>query len=468
MKFNTDVVIGLEIHIELDTKTKLFCGCSTKADKPNSSTCEICLGFPGSKPVLNKKAVDYSLRLCLATNSKIASELIFSRKNYFYPDMSKNYQITQYELPIGDGGELELSTSKKVGLVRIHIEEDPASLVHPAGMHDSAYVLVDYNRSGRPLCELVTQPELTSPEEARDFMKQLINVLRYLKIFDVNNGVIKADANISIKEGDYNRVEVKNITGFKEIERALNYEIQRQKQVVKEGKKIILETRAWDAQAGVTHSMRSKESEADYGYILDPDLVITDITNEWVKKIKDELPELPRDRAKRYVSEYKISADDAKVLTQDYDLAEFFNAVVKKTSPVQAARWARRELVRVLNYNNLEFSESKITPDGFATIVDLYDKKKITDNVAKKILEKLVIEKFDVKDYIKNEGLGVVSDSGKLEGVVKEVIKNNPKAVEEFKAGKGNALNFLVGQVMRQTRGAASPEEVIKIIKSLI
>lgn len=466
--FSGDIVIGLEIHMELDTKTKLFCACSTKAKSPNTSTCEVCLGFPGSKPVLNRKVVDYALRLGLATKSKIAKELVFSRKNYFYPDMSKNYQITQYELPICEKGQIELPNGKKINLTRIHIEEDPASLVHPSGMQNSSFVLVDYNRSGRPLLEMVTEPELNSSGEARDFMRQLVNILQYLKIFDINDGIIKADVNISIKESGYRRVEIKNVTGFKEIERAIEYEIIRQKKCVDEKKPIVLETRLWDSDKGYTKSMRLKESESDYGYILDPDLVITDITDEWIKKIKDSLPELPMMRAKRYVKELKISTEDAKVLTLDYSLSEFFDAVAKKVDPVLAARWVRRELVRVLNYNKIEFHDVKFTPNHFAEILKLLESKKITENVAKRILEKLVFEDFDVEEYVKKEGLEVVSGGSDFENIVKGVIEANPKAVEEYKGGKEQSLNFLVGQVMRLTRGAASAPEVIEIIKKLI
>ena len=246
--FNSDIVIGMEIHVELDTKTKLFCGCQREGKEdelPNTRTCAVCLGHPGSKPVLNKKAVLYALKICLATGCDISNELIFSRKSYFYPDMSKNYQISQYEIPLGTDGKIELESGKQIRLRRIHLEEDPASLVHPSGMFDSQFVLVDYNRSGNPLCEIVTEPDLTGPDEAREFMKKMVTILNYLEVFNIEKCIIKADANISIKESGYSRVEVKNVTGFKEIERALNYEISRQKQEVKSGMKIMQETRGW-------------------------------------------------------------------------------------------------------------------------------------------------------------------------------------------------------------------------------
>ena len=307
-KFTSDIIIGLEVHIQLDTGSKLFCGCATTgSDEPNSRTCEVCIGAPGSKPVLNKKAVDYALRLCLALECKISPSLIFSRKSYFYPDMAKNYQISQYEIPLGEKGKLKLSNGKEVGITRVHMEEDPAALIHPAGMTGSNFVLIDYNRSGDPLCEVVTEPDLESPEEARDFMKQLITVINYLKIFNDSHCVIKADANISIKESGYTRVEIKNITGFKEIERALKYEVERQKQ---EKDSIVQETRAWDSEIGITRAMRKKEVEEEYGYIIEPDLVETEITKKWIEEVKSEMPELAQEKAKRFAKEMKIDPED--------------------------------------------------------------------------------------------------------------------------------------------------------------
>ncbi len=467
-KFTSDVVCGLEVHIELATNTKLFCACPTRgSDEPNTLTCPTCLGLPGAKPVLNKKAVDYAIRLCLALNCEIAPKLIFSRKSYFYPDMSKNYQITQYELPLGEEGDITLPGGVRIGITRVHMEEDPASLIHPNGMANSQFVLVDYNRSGRPLCEVVTEPDLTSAAQARDFMKQLITILQYLKIFSLGDCIIKADANISIKESGYQRVEVKNVTGFKEIERALNYEIERQKQEVKEGKKIIQETRAWDADVGITRSLRTKETEADYGYILDPDLVVTNITHEWIEKIKEDMPELHEQRIKRYL-QLGVSQIDAEVITADYNLSEFFEKTIKKAKPDIASKWVRRELVRVLNYNQKELIDIKFGPEEFSQLLILMIDKKITEAVARKILEKLVEEPFDITEYIKKEGLETVNDTGIVDAAVTEVLASNQKAVEELKGGNPKSLNFLMGQVMRRTRGAANPAEIEKLIKEKI
>jgi len=469
MNFKSDVVIGIEVHVELKTDSKLFCGCARSGDdEPNSRTCPVCLGHPGSKPVLNKKAVEYAIKLALATKSKIAKELIFSRKSYFYPDMAKNYQITQYEIPLCTGGKIKLESGKEVKLTRIHMEEDPAALVHPAGMEKSSFVLVDYNRSGDPLCEVVTEPDMTSPEEARDFMKQLITILEYLEIFDVDNCIIKADANISIKESGYVRAEVKNITGFKEIERALKYEVARQKKEVSEGKKLVLETRAWDSDKGYTFSLRTKEVEAEYGYIIDPDLVRIELDKDWISSIEKTMPELADAKLAKFTDKHKIAGDTAKILAKDKELANVFEAVAASVNPDLASKWIRRELPRCLNFIKKKFSEIDLSEKHLVDLLKLIEAKKITDSVGQKILEKLVEKPFDVNEYVKSEKLEVVVDFGELEGVCKEAIKEAPQAVEEYKSGKEKALHFIVGIVMKKTRGKASPKIVNEMIKTLI
>jgi aspartyl-tRNA(Asn)/glutamyl-tRNA(Gln) amidotransferase subunit B len=463
------IVVGLEVHVEINTDTKLFCGCATKgSEEPNTRTCDVCLGHPGSKPVLNKKAVEYALKLCLALNCKINRELIFSRKSYFYPDMAKNYQISQYEIPLGNNGSLKLKNGKEIGITRVHMEEDPAALVHPAGMQESAYVLVDYNRSGNPLLEIVTEPELESAAEAREFMKQLITILNYLGIFDINQNIIKADANVSIKESGFVKQEVKNITGFKEIERALQYEILRQKAEVGASKKLSQETRAWDSEKGITFLLRKKETEEDYGYILDSDLVKTEITKELLNGVKEEMPELAHEKVKKFVSKHKIKQEDAHIISAEKELAEMFEKVSEEIDPVLAAKWLRRELVRVLNYNKKTLQEIEMDEKHMIQLLRLVENKKITDNVASKILEKLIEKPFDVDEYIKKEDLGAVSDTKEIEKYCKEAISENAQAVEDYKRGNEKALNFVVGQVMRKTKGKASPREVNEIIKLLI
>ncbi|HLG23946.1 MAG TPA: Asp-tRNA(Asn)/Glu-tRNA(Gln) amidotransferase subunit GatB [Candidatus Nanoarchaeia archaeon] len=467
--FTSDVVIGLEIHVELNTNTKLFCSCPIKgSEEPNSRTCPICLGMPGSKPVLNKKAVEFALKLCLALKCEISPELIFSRKSYFYPDLAKNYQISQYEIPLGKKGKLSLNDGREIGITRVHMEEDPASLIHPAGMKESAYVLIDYNRSGNPLAEIVTEPDMQSADEARDFMKRLITVLSYLEVFDENNGIIKADANVSIKESGYIRAEIKNITGFKEIEKALVYEISRQKEEVKKGKTLFLETRSWDSEKGITFSLRKKESEEDYGYIIDPDLTLIEITKEMIGEIKDSMPELAQDKVKKFIEKYKLKKEDAEVIAADKSLAEMLEKVSKKIEPTLAAKWIRRELVRVLNYNKKELAESEITEGHLIDLLSLVENKKITDSVGAKILEMLAQSPFDVKEYVKKENLEAVSDTSELEKFCREAIKENPQAIEDYKKGGAKALNFIVGQVMKKTKGKATPKEVNEILIKLI
>ncbi len=468
MKFSKDIIIGLEIHTELNTSTKLFCSCPTqgkdKEEKPNTRTCEICLGMPGSKPVVNKKAIEYAITIAKALNCKIADEVIFSRKSYFYPDMAKNYQITQYEIPIGEKGYLILG-NRKIKIKRVHLEEDPASLIHPGGIDKASYVLVDYNRSGNPLCEIVTEPEIYSPEEARELMKTLITILQYLKVFNPSKNIIKADANVSIKESGYIRAEIKNITGFKDIERALSYEIERQKQSVEENIKIVQETRAWNSETGITSLLRTKETEEDYGYIFDPDLVPID-TNSFLKSIV--LPEMPYEKSKRYVKEYNLSEEDANAIANEFLLTDIFEKAIKKINPILAGKWIRRELVRVLNYNKIELSEMKLNINQFIIMLQLIEKSKITEKIGQRIIEKLIVEDVDVEKYIKQQNMETVSDFSLIEKYCKEAINENPKAVEDYKSGKEAALNFLLGSVMKKSKGKAEPKEVKEILQKQI
>jgi len=465
--FTSDIAIGLEIHITLDTNSKLFCGCASKPagnetgsyDGPNTRICPVCLGHPGSKPVLNKKAVDYALRLCSALKCRISPELIFSRKTYFYPDMAKNYQITQYEIPLGTGGKLRLGSGKEISITRVHIEEDPASLVH-----EGSHCLVDYNRSGVPLCEIVTEPELTSPEEAREFMKRLIAILQYLEIFE-SSAIIKADANISIKGTGYVRQEIKNITGFKEIERALSYEVGRQKKLFSEGRKLAQSTLGWDSGKGTTFMMRSKETEEDYGYILDSDLVKTEITGEWLSDIQKEMPELPEDKKQKFISRHGISPLDAEVISQEKKLACMFEKIAEEIDPMLAAKWLRRELVRVMNFNRQAFNGLLIDESHMIELLSMVEKKEITEQTAQKILEKLAVEPFSPIDYVKKNKLQAVSDTKELEKICIKVIDENLKVAEDYKKGNEKSLHFLVGQVMRNTKSKADPKIVNELLK---
>lgn len=468
--FTSDIVIGLEIHVELNTKTKLFCSCSTEVEKgkediPNSRTCPVCLGHPGSKPVLNKKVVEYATKLGLAMNCNIDNELIFSRKSYFYPDNAKNYQITQYEQPLCTKGKIILKSGKEIGITRIHIEEDPASLIHPASMHNSEYVLVDYNRSGNPLAEIVTEPDMTSPDEAREFMKKLLTILEYLEIFDVNNGIIKADANISIKESGYIRSEVKNVTGFKDIERALIYEINRQKQAINEGEKLIQDTRAWDAENGITRRIRTKETEDDYGYIIDPDLVITELSNEYISNIKESLPELADEKHGK-LKEQGIADDNAEIISKDKDLAKVYELLAGEISDLTAlSKWVRRDLVKSTNYHKKEIKDLNldIVIPKYAKIIQASIDGIVNPQIAFKISSNITEnENFDVDAAINQNKLS--DNDSEIEEIAKEVIKEQAKNVEKYKSGEEKLINFLVGQVMRKSQGKANPAKAKEVL----
>ncbi|MFT4303324.1 MAG: Asp-tRNA(Asn)/Glu-tRNA(Gln) amidotransferase subunit GatB [Candidatus Woesearchaeota archaeon] len=467
-KFTSDVVIGLEIHIELNTNTKLFCACATKgSEEPNTRVCPICLGHPGSKPVLNKKVVEYAIKLGLALNCEINKELIFSRKSYFYPDLAKNYQITQYEKPLCKNGEVKLKNNKKIGITRIHIEEDPAALVHPNSIHGSNYVLIDYNRSGNPLCEIVTEPDMTSAEEAREFMNKLITILEYLEIFDIN-AIIKADANVSIKDSGYIRSEIKNITGFKEIERALNYEIQRQKNVVLNGEKLIQDTRSWDADKGISTRLRTKETEDDYGYIIDPDLVITDITENMINDIKNNMPELADEKLEKF-KEHGIADDNAEIISKNKDLAKIYEIIVKEVDATKVSKWARRDLMKAVNYHKKDISSlnvDKIAPK-FIKVLKSELSQEITPKISFLLTSNIVEnEDFDIENEInKNKSIG---DDNQIETFVKEVISEQSDNVEKYKSGEDKIINFLVGQVMRKSNGKANPGKIKEIFMKLI
>jgi len=449
------IKIGLEVHIPLKTTTKLFCGCpTTPSSAPNTQTCPTCIGLPGAKPVLNKKAVELALKIGLALQCDIAERFRFSRKTYFYPDLAKNYQITQYEVPLGANGKLGLSNGKTVAISRIHLEEDPGSLEHKEN-----YCLIDYNRSGIPLVELVTAPILDSPEEARDFMKQLVNVLSYLNVYDENIGHLKADANVSIAEKNYTRVEVKNITGFKEIERALTYEIDRQKR-----HDVVRETRGWDAVKGVTVSLRSKEYEEDYGYILDPDLPTISLERQFIIETGKTIPELPRQKAERWVRAHKIDPVDAAVIATDRDLAGVYEHIVTKVDPVIAARWFRKDVIRALEGK----PAARLNPASVRELLELVQRHKITDAVAREILDLLVKKDFSPKEHVTKQGLGAISDETHLQKLVEEAVASNPQAVADYRAGELKALNAIVGHVMKQTKGKATPDAVKRLVEEAL
>jgi len=447
----TEVKIGCEFHIQLNTKTKIFCSCSTSAsDKPNTNTCPTCLGLPGAKPAFNKEALNQALRVGLALSCEINRKSYFSRKSYFYPDLPKNYQITQYETPIAINGKLE-----GIRIRRIHLEEDPGKLVHQGSI-----TLVDYNRSGIPLIEVVTEPDFKNPNEVRSFLRKLTTILEYLKVYSRKSEMsIRTDANVSINNGE--RVEIKNITGIKPVEDALEYEIKRQEKE----RKVVRETRGYDADKNMTYSLRSKESEEDYGYIYDPDLPEILLSDKDIDAIKKNLPELASERAIRLMKYYKINKEDADILTQELKLAELFEAVAKEISPILAAKWLRRDLSRVLNYNKKELHEVELEEKHLKELLKLVEENKITDHVAGKILEKLIEKPFSPKEYAEREGLGKISSTEDLKKLCLEAIGENVKAIEDYKKGEERALDFVVGSVMKKTRGKADPVLVKEIIK---
>ncbi|RMD57405.1 Asp-tRNA(Asn)/Glu-tRNA(Gln) amidotransferase subunit GatB [Candidatus Woesearchaeota archaeon] len=453
-----DIKIGLEIHVQLNTKTKLFCSCPTSASEPNTAICPICLGHPGSKPVMNSKALEYAAKLALALGCKLAPTVTFSRKTYFYPDLPKNFQITQHELPLGRDGKIALDDKSIVGITRVHLEEDPGALIHKGN-----HVLIDYNRSGIPLCEIVTTPSINSPSCAREFLKKLNTIISYLDIFDPNNGVIKADANVSIKEKGFVRVEIKNITGFKEIERALTYEIERQKE-----SEVIQETRGWSAERGITYPMRKKETEADYGYIVEPDLPVFTIAEEWIQAIQSEIPELAQERAARWEAELGIDKSDAKIIASNKRVANLFEEVAKTTDPILAARWIRREVLRVLNDKGKDIKETAFDAQHLTELINLLRDKKITNRIGQKITEKLAEKAFSPKAYVEENKLTMVGDEDELESLCKQIIQDNPKAVSDYKSGEKKSLQFLIGQVMRATKGRANAQLTRALLEKLL
>ncbi len=464
------VMIGLEIHAYLDTKSKLFCSCSTDDAmvEPNSLCCPICLGHPGAKPVLNEKVVELATKIGLALNCTINKDFFFSRKTYFYPDMCMNYQITQYEIPIAEKGFIELSEGKRIRIKRAHIEWDPAALVHPQGMGKSNYVLIDYNRSGFPLIEIVTEPDLESPAQAREFLGTLENILSYLSVLK-SNTTMKADCNISINYG--NRVEIKNVSGFSAAEKALSYELLRQKKEVSLGNTIEQQTRAFDAELCITKELRKKETENDYGYIFDPDLVKVTLPEEYINEIKENLPELPDQKTKRYISEYNLPELDSKILCSNFVLTKIFDNIINTNKSIDkkvSARILTREVMSVVNHDSLNLNEINIDPKEIVSLVEFIVSGKVSDkNVKQSIINYISGDKSSPINYLNKNNL-LISENIDLDLVVNNILKNNQKAVDDYKKGNEKSLNFLAGLVMRETKGTAQPQKIQELIKGKI
>ncbi len=460
------VKIGLETHVQLNSLSKLFCGCKNTVNlkeepEPNSLTCDTCLGLPGSKPRMNKSVIEIATKVALSLNCKIAPEMFFSRKTYFYPDMSKNFQITQYEIPLASSGFLDINVNdknKKIQIRRIHIEEDPAKVVHVGGL-GGKYTLIDYNRAGIPLIEIVTEPDFESPQEARLYLHKLTMILEYLGVYDsTSQAVLKSDANISIEGG--NKVEVKNITGTKEVEEALNFEIIRQKSLVAQGVQIRQETRAWNPDARSTQEMRGKEAEAEYGYIFEPDLPKFTIQKPLSEKLKKELPELPDQKYQRFIKSYKLPEAVAESLVSEIDTADLFEFAAKQTDPKIAGSLIAGDLKKTLNWNNLRFKQSGLKPEWIVDLLKLFIDGKVTDRNAELAIRKMVEEKKSAVEIIKKHNLGKTKVD--LESIIKSVLEANKKPVEDYKKGEKKALEFLVGQIMRETKGQVDATEIRK------
>jgi aspartyl-tRNA(Asn)/glutamyl-tRNA(Gln) amidotransferase subunit B len=469
-------VIGLEVHAQMLTDSKIFCGCSTKfGAEPNSSICPVCTAQPGVLPVLNKRVVEFGIRTALATNGEVCNGSWFARKNYFYPDLPKGYQISQYEHPLAKGGYIEIETDgnkKKIGLTRIHMEEDAGKLLHDEHAPQS---YVDLNRTGVPLLEIVSEPDINTPQEAGAYLKKLRSILRYLEVCDGNmeEGSFRCDANVSVRPAGTRelgtRAELKNMNSFRNVEKALEYEIKRQIQVLEDGGTVIQETRLWNDARDITESMRSKEEAHDYRYFPDPDLVALMIDRQWIEHIKRELPELPDPKVERFVRDYGIPHYDAEVLCAEKEMADYFEAVVGQSAPPkQASNWIMTELMRELKENRRDIADSPISPVNFAGLINLIEAGTISGRIAKTVFSEMVKTGKSAGDIVKDQGLTQISDPARIEEVIRRVVGSFPKEAADLKAGKGKLLTFFVGQVMKETGGKANPQMVNDLLNKVL
>ena len=471
-----ETVIGLEVHVELATKTKIFCSCSTEfGGAPNTHTCPVCTGMPGSLPVLNKQVVEYALAVGLATNCQIHQYCKFDRKNYFYPDNPQNYQISQLYLPICHDGWVEIETengTKKVGIHEIHMEEDAGKLVHDEWEGCS---LVDYNRSGVPLIEIVSEPDMRSADEVIAYLEKLRLLIQYLGASDckLQEGSMRADVNLSVREVGAKefgtRTEMKNLNSFKAIARAIEGETARQIDLIESGEGVVQETRRWDDTKERSYAMRSKEDAQDYRYFPDPDLVPVIISDEWIEEIRNRQPEFRTEKLERYKEEFDIPQYDAEILTNSKKLADIFEkttAICKK--PKKVSNWLMVETLRLLKDNNQEPEDLKFSPENLAKLIDLVDGGTINNKTAKEVFEVIFKEDVDPDAYVEEHGLKSVNDEGALRAVIEEIVAANPQSVADYKSGKQKAMGFLVGQTMRAMKGKADPGSVNKILKEIL
>ena len=468
-----EAVIGLEVHAQMLTETKIFCGCSTKfGSEPNTQICPVCIGMPGVLPVLNKKALEFTIKTGLAMNCRISPYSRFARKNYFYPDLPKGYQISQYELPTCEHGYTEIVVDgniKKIGITRIHMEEDAGKNIHEGAGN---YSFVDLNRAGVPLMEIVSEPDIRSPQEAVEYMKKLRTILRYLGVCDGNmeQGSLRCDANVSIRPTGQKefgtRTEVKNINSFRFVEKALEYEIKRQIKVMEEGGKIIQETRLWDSIKGITESMRGKEEAHDYRYFPEPDLVPIMVEQKWIDEIKASLPELPDRKRKRFISEYGIPENDADFLVSEKSIADWYEEAMRLGGqPKAVSNWMKGDLMRLLNEDNKTIEECPMKPKQLVSMLKLIDNETISGKIAKTVFEELYKTGKDAEIIVKEKGLVQISDADVIVKAVDDVISKYPKEVERFKSGEEKLIGFFVGQVMKLTKGKANPQMVNELLK---
>ncbi|MFQ5431010.1 MAG: Asp-tRNA(Asn)/Glu-tRNA(Gln) amidotransferase subunit GatB [Nitrospinota bacterium] len=473
---NYEIVIGLEVHAQLNTKSKIFCGCSTQfGAEPNSQTCPICTGMPGVLPVLNREVVNKAIMAAVATGCDVAELSRWARKNYFYPDLPKGYQISQFELPLAVNGKIKIISnggSKTIRIHRIHMEEDAGKLIHGENLGDPDHSYVDLNRTGVPLVEIVSEPDMRSPEEAKSYLVKLKSILQYLEVSDCNmeEGSMRADANISLRPKGQKelgtKTEIKNMNSFRFLQKALEYEIERQADILSEGGRIVQETRLWDANRGVTESMRSKEEAHDYRYFPDPDLVPLRVGREWIESVKDGLPELPDPRRERFVSEYEIPPYDAEVLTEERKVADYFEETVKQGADAKAAsNWIMTDILRVLKESNIAIGDCPVTSSMLASMLKLIKDGTISGKIAKTVFEEMDKSGKSPEEIVKEKGLVQITDTSEIEKFVEEAIASSPENVAAYREGKTKIIGWFVGQVMKASKGKANPALVNKLLK---
>ncbi len=469
-------VIGLEVHAQLLTRSKIFCGCSTSfGEEPNTQACPVCTGQPGSLPVINRKAVEFAIRLGLATNCRISPYSVFARKNYFYPDLPKGYQISMYEYPLAEHGFVEITVQgekKRIGIIRIHMEEDAGKLKHGETQETSPFSYVDFNRTGVPLVEIVSEPDIRSPQEAGEYLRRLRAILQYLEVCtgDMEKGTFRCDANVSVRpkgQAEFGtRTELKNMNSFRHVEKALEYEIRRQIHLLNDGEKVVQETRLWDADQNITVSMRGKEEAYDYRYFPDPDLVPLKTDEQWIEEIRQSLPELPDQKKERFIKDYQIPEYDAEILTATKAMANYFEECVRLfPDPKTVSNWMMSDLLRALKKDDGEVDQCPVTPEHLAGMLSMIKDGTISGKIAKDVFEEMYQTGEMPAKIVKEKGWFQILDTGEIDEAIEKVIRANPKLVEDYQKGKEKVFGFLVGEVMKQTKGKANPKLANELLK---